>query len=96
MKLVRFNPDAEAEMIQAAAWYESQHPDLGKRFIASVEDAINRIELKPELYLEVESGIRRCLTKTFPYGVLFRIKPDEIEVSAVMHLHREPGYWKDR
>ena len=96
MKPVRFNPDAEAEMIEAAAWYESQQPDLGKRFLASVEDAINRIELKPEIYLEAETGIRRCLTRTFPYGVLFRIKPNEIEVSAVMHLHREPGYWKDR
>jgi len=96
MKPVRFNPEADAEMIAAAAWYESQQPDLGKRFLTSVQDAINRIELNPELYPVVEGTVRRCLTKTFPFGVLFRIKPDVIEVTAVMHLHRDPGYWKDR
>lgn len=96
MKPVRFNPEADAEMIDAAAWYESQQPDLGKRFLTSVQDAINRIELNPELYPIVEGTVRRCLTKTFPFGVLFRIKPDRIEIAAVMHLHRDPGYWKDR
>ena len=94
MKPVRFNPVAEAEMIDAAAWYESQQVDLGKRFLTSVEDAINRIELNPELYPVLEGDVRRCRTKTFPFGVLFRIKTTEIEVAAVMHLHRDPGYWK--
>lgn len=83
-------------MIDAAAWYESQQLDLGKRFLTSVQDAINRIELNPELYPVVEGDVRRCLTRTFPFAVLFRIKTAEIEVAAVMHLHRDPGYWKDR
>lgn len=38
----------------------------------------------------------KCLTKTFPFGVLFRDRPDEIIVVAVMHLHRDPDYWKHR
>ncbi len=96
MKAVRFNPEAEAEMIDAAAWYESQQADLGKRFLSSVQDAVNRIELKPQLYPVVEGEVRRCLVRTFPFGVLFRVKSDSIEISAVMHLHRDPGYWKDR
>lgn len=45
MNSVRFNPAAEVEMIDAVAWYESQQVDLGKRFLTSVEDAINRIEM---------------------------------------------------
>ena len=83
-------------MIDAAAWYESQQLHLGKRFLTSVQDAINRIELNPELYPVLEGDIRRCLTRTFPFGVLFRIKATEIEVTAVMHLHRDPDYWKNR
>ena len=46
MKPIRFHPEAETEMIQAALWYEKQ--------------------------------------------------PDMIIVEAIMHLHRDPDYWKTR
>lgn len=96
MKPIRFHPDAAAEMMEAAAYYEAQQGDLGRRFLASVQDALNRIQVNPLLYSEVEGDVRRCLTKPFPYGILFRITPDEYVIVAVMHLHREPGYWKGR
>ncbi len=96
MKTVRFHPDAEAEMIAAAAYYESQQADLGLRFLASVQDAMNRIVMNPALYGTVELDVQRCLTRTFPFGVLFRVRTDEILVMAVMHLNRDPSYWKKR
>jgi len=96
MKPVRFHPEAEAEMIDAAAWYQTQQRDLGGRLLAAVADAIQRIALNPDLYPRLEGDVRRCLTRTFPFGVLFRNRPEIIEVIAVMHLHREPGYWARR
>lgn len=72
MKSVKFHPDAESEMIAAAAYYEGQQPGLGGRFLTSVQDAVNRIMLNPGLYPIVELDVCRCLTKTFPFGVLFR------------------------
>jgi len=96
MKPVRFHPDAESEMNDAAAYYETQQPDLGRRFLASVQDAVNRIRLNPRLYAGVEGNVRRCLTKTFPFGVLFRERSSELVIMAVMHLHRDPGYGHKR
>jgi len=96
MKTVRFHPDAEIGMIKAAAYYEAQQTGLGRRFLASAQDAINRIILNPSLYTTIEPDIRRCLIKTFPFGVLFREHPDKLVIMAVMHLHREPDYWKNR
>ena len=96
MKPIRFHPDAEAEMIDAAAWYEMQQRDLGKRFLSAVQDSLNRIEINPLLFPVVEGDVHRCLTKIFPFGVLFRIKPEMIAVMAIMHLHRDPDYWKHR
>jgi len=96
MKAVKFHPDAESEMIAAAACYEEQQPDLGKRFLTSVQDAVNRIILNPRLYPAVELDVRRCLTKTFPFGVLFREQTGRIIIMAVMHQHRDPDYWKNR
>jgi hypothetical protein len=83
-------------MIQAAAWYEAHQENLGGRFLASVRDALNRIQINPLLYETACLDVRRCATKTFPFGVLFQILAEEIVVVAVMHLHREPDYWKGR
>jgi len=96
MKVVKFHPDAESEMINAAAYYETQQSDLGRRFLATVQDSINRILFNPRPYPVVELNVRRCLTKTFPFGVLFREMPGKIVIVAVMHLHRDPGFWKSR
>jgi len=96
MTKVSFHPLAEAEMVAAAAYYESQQESLGKRFLASVQDAINGIVINPRLYPVVDLDLRRCLTKVFPFGVLFRVLDDRIIIVAVMHLARRPGYWKDR
>lgn len=71
MKPVRFHPEAESEMIDAATWYESRQEGLGKRFLTSVQDALNRIELNPETYPIVERDVHRCLTRILPYGALF-------------------------
>jgi toxin ParE1/3/4 len=93
---VRFHPEAEAEMIAAAAYYEARRKDLGKRFLASVQDAINTLMINPRLYPVVHLDVRRCLTKVFLFGILFRVLPDRIVIVAVMHLHRHPDYWRKR
>lgn len=76
MKAVVFQEYAETEMLEAAAYYEAQQSDLGRRFLAAVQDAINRIVLNPSLYPVVTSDVQRCLTKVFPFGVLFRDRPE--------------------
>ncbi len=71
MKPIRFHPEAEAEMISAAVFYETKQKELGKRFLTSVQNALNKIQVNPLLYQEIEEGVRRCLTTTFPFGVVF-------------------------
>lgn len=43
MKAVRFHPEAEAEMMDAAAYYEARQDDLGKRFPASVQESLRKV-----------------------------------------------------
>ena len=40
---LRFHPEADAEMMSAAKFYETKQKDLGKRFLASVQDGLNKI-----------------------------------------------------
>ncbi len=93
---VLFHPQAEAELVAAASWYEEEQTDLGKRFLSSVEDGISRIRINQKLFPLVGGDVRRCLLHTFPFGILFRTRNNQIEVIAVMHLKRNPGYWQER
>ncbi|MCF7816289.1 MAG: type II toxin-antitoxin system RelE/ParE family toxin [Kiritimatiellales bacterium] len=83
-------------MMEAAQFYESQQTDLGKHFLSSVQAALNQVQINPLLYPAAHLDVRRCITKTFPFSVLYRIAPDQIIVMAVMHQRRQPDYWKRR
>jgi len=96
MTPVFFHPHAEDELTAAASWYEGEQADLGKRFLSSVEDGISRIRINPKLFPVVAGDIRRCLLRTFPFGILFRLRENRIEIVAVMHLKRNPDYWRER
>ena len=96
MKPVRFHAAAEAEMHAAATYYEKEQTDLGKRFLAAVQETVHKIQINPRLYSVIDRDVRRCLTRPFPFGVLYRNSDNWIVIVAVMHLHRDPGYWRSR
>ncbi|MGV3754596.1 MAG: type II toxin-antitoxin system RelE/ParE family toxin [Verrucomicrobiota bacterium] len=91
-----FHPEALVEYQQAAQFYASRQDNLDLRFINSVEQAIRRLLNHPEQHRVIEADVRRCLTKVFPYAILFTVEQDYILIVAVMHCHREPGYWRER
>jgi plasmid stabilization system protein ParE len=91
-----FHPEALAEYEEAARYYAGCQDGLELRFISSVESAIRQIMDAPTRWRVFEEDVRRCLTKVFPYAVLYTIEPDFVLIIAVMHCHREPGYWRRR
>lgn len=91
-----FHPAARAEYREAAAFYESRRSGLGAAFSIEVEAALTRILNAPDQWRVIEQDVRRCLTHTFPYGILYTIEDNSILIVSVMHLRRRPGYWRDR
>jgi len=96
MKTIKFHPDAESEMNDAARFYEDKQAQLGKRYLQTVMQTVEKISLNPTIYKKIESGIRCSRINTFPFAIVFREKENHVEVLAVMHIKRQPGYWKDR
>jgi len=96
MSPVEFHPAARMELIRSAQYYQAQSPGLGRRFALAVREAVHRIQEFPLSYPALEDDVRRCRVLRFPYGIVYRTKPERTEVLAVMHLHRQPGYWKSR
>lgn len=91
-----FHPEALAEYQEAARYYAALQPDLDLSFISSIERAIQLILEEPTRWRVFDDDVRRCLTRIFPYGILYTTEPDFVLVVAVMHCSREPGYWKER
>jgi len=96
MSVIRFHPEADFEMMEAAVMYETLQHDLGKRFLSEVQSALNHILINPKLYPVIYRDVRRGITRTFPFNVLYRRTGDQIIVMAVMHQKRHPDYWKSR
>ena len=83
-------------MLEAAKFYESQASGLGGDYISEVEHAVRAIAESQTTWPIIEGKLRRRLVRRFPFGILYRIKPDAIIIIAVSHLRRKPGYWKKR
>ncbi|MGH8563452.1 MAG: type II toxin-antitoxin system RelE/ParE family toxin [Gammaproteobacteria bacterium] len=89
MKYV-FHPEALTELESAAIYYAEKQPGLELR-IASVEASIQRIIERPESYAILEQDVRRCLTRVFPYAVLYTIEPDFVLQSCAAIKHPDIG-----
>ena len=98
MRRVRILEQAAVEAIEAAAWYESERPGLGREFDHAVNAAIDLLEdeIVPLTNLPSAAGAKRLLLKRFPYDIVVRELPEEIVVVAVAHQSRRPGYWRNR
>lgn len=99
--MLRILPEARAEAVEAAAWYDRQRDGLGSKLLDEVEQTLKRIENAPESFsaLETSEGaedFRRCLLNRFPYIVIFARRPQEVVVVAISHARRRPMYWRER
>jgi plasmid stabilization system protein ParE len=93
---VNLGRSARREAVEAASWYENQEEGLGARFLRALEAAQNRVGSNPLIYRCFRGDLRKCRFEVFPYVLVFRIHGDEIQVAAVMHTSRKPGYWENR
>ncbi len=95
MKYV-FHPEALTEYAEAVQYYTEQRTEVAQAFIDAIEDAVYRLRESPTRYNAIDDDVRRCMTRRFPYGILYTIEQDYILILAIMHCSREPGYWKNR
>lgn len=95
-KPVSIHPAALDEAQAAIDWYRARSMRAAWRFLDELSSAIERISKEPAQFPVFDFGTRRCVLPRFPYLVIFREASSELEVLAVAHARRAPGYWRDR
>jgi plasmid stabilization system protein ParE len=97
---LRIGEEAAAETAAAARWYEAHRPGLGMEFLEALGDAAIRIAEMPRMGSPVrdvtDGAIRRRAVRRFPYHVIYLGLPDRLQILAVAHDRRRPGYWVGR
>lgn len=97
----RPEPEASAELEDAALWYEHKRAGLGLEFVEAVDAALDQIARWPAIgqrVLNVPNDIpaRRWPVSRFPYHVIYLEWEGTIRILASAHDSREPGFWFSR
>lgn len=88
-------PEARDAFVAAAQYYDHAVPGLGDRFLVAVRRAIELAVAHPDVGSVRAGKARRLLVHGFPYDVVLQVEQGELQVLAVAHQHRKPGYWRE-
>lgn len=93
---IEYHPAARQEADAALDYYLERSIAAGDAFRRALEDSHVAIQASPDRWATYLYGTRRYLLNKFPHLIVYRATEDRIEVIAVAHGHRKPGYWADR
>ena len=94
---IDLHPGARDDYLESLDWYLDRRVRVAQRFQEEFANSLNRIAAHPELAAADSEGIRWTKMEPFPHLVYYRLKDDKtIQVLAVAHTRRRPGYWRNR
>ena len=92
----RFLEPAEAEFLEAIAYYSAIQAELGVRFQEAVAVAVGQAVEHPEHGSPRSKNTRRRLVKGFPFGVIYWSSENAVVIVAVAHQRKRADYWSKR
>ncbi len=87
-------PEAEAEIDQAADWYYQRSRAAAVGFRDSVDKALTFIREHPEQYQVVYRETRRVLLDGYPYALFYLVTESQVVVISCFHMARDPNLWR--
>jgi toxin ParE1/3/4 len=91
-----FFEDAAAEIEADRAWYRKRSESAEAGFLRELDHAIDQVSQSPTQWPEYLAGTRRYVFPTYPYSLVYFVDDDVLNVVAVAHEKRRPGYWRKR
>lgn len=96
VKPLDIHPAALKELKSAVLWYLDQNETASLNFIEEVDRAMDHVTASPKRWPRGEHDTRKFVLQRFPYAIVYREKDEVIQIVAVAHGRRRPGYWKKR
>ncbi|MFT4559513.1 MAG: type II toxin-antitoxin system RelE/ParE family toxin [Planctomycetales bacterium] len=93
---VRFHPTAVEEATEARRWYFERSHTAAVAFDEALALAVQQLADHPNRWARYLHGTRHIILQKFPYVIVYRVLDSAVEIVAVAHEKRRPGYWKSR
>src|SRR6218665_1437869 len=87
---VIFTPEAEADVVDAYAWYEARVPGLGEEYLRCVEACVTSVCRNPNAHPVAIDSFRGALVRRFPFKVFYEADDDVVVIYAVFHCSQNP------
>ena len=93
---IRYRLAAANELDEATHWYSRQSEGIANQFRQIVRDKIAEARRSPHHWPPQLDGTRQIHLVPFPYVLVVREFKGYLEIVALTHTSRRPGYWRDR
>ena len=93
---MRWHPEAILDAEAAREWYSERSPFAARGFLLALDQAVQSVNEAPERWPERPHGCRQYVFPSrYPFTLVYRLVPT-VEIVAVAHQNREPGFSRDR
>lgn len=96
MKPLEYHPESRTDAREAVDWYWTRSQIAALDFSDELRAALARLREAPQACSPHLYGTRHILLNRFPFFVVFRERLHDIQIIAVAHASRRPGYWAGR
>jgi plasmid stabilization system protein ParE len=91
------HPEAAEEHKKQVAHYEEIQAGLGRRYHSEFQNVLALVCASPDRSRVVlVPDIRRAMFKIFHFDLIYREADGLVQVLAIAHHRRQPGYWVAR
>jgi toxin ParE1/3/4 len=93
---IRYHLEAAQEIEDAGEWYRARDEQAATKWRLAARTTIESIAQTPKLWAADRTGCRAVLVGKYSYKIVYRLLSDIVEIVAVAHTSRRPGYWRRR
>ena len=89
---VQISQNVVSDIERIASWYSSKDSDLEERLLTEIRQKIDKIQMHPDMFQEMEKDQRRALLgSSFPYSIYYSIDHEKkrIFIQGVFHQHKK-------
>lgn len=91
------HPEAAEEHKKQVSHYEEIQVGLGRRYHTEFQNVLATVGASPtRSRIVLAPDIRRAMFKVFHFDLIYREVNGSVQVLAIAHHRRQPGYWVTR
>ncbi len=91
------HPEAAEEHKKQVAHYEEIQVGLGRRYHTEFQNVLATVSASPtRSRIVLAPDIQRAMFKVFHFDLIYREVDGLVQVLAIAHHRRQPGYWVAR